>query len=145
MNVSTVDALSTVLNHELPEELAECRLALERARMSAEDLRGAMASPYSNNFCTRNPRHHWLTWREFGQVRNRVCDHLFFNVIESAHEILESARRDIRVFLGSGGEVEQQAVIIKTCYNAMCATDRALRDRSEDSADESDDEVYGMP
>ena len=37
MQMTTVDALSTVLRHELPDQMEQMRLDVERARMSAED------------------------------------------------------------------------------------------------------------
>ena len=47
-------------------------LDLERARMTAEDLRVASISPYPNNLFIYPPRH--LTWREFAEERMRSYD-----------------------------------------------------------------------
>ena len=136
----TVDALSAVLNHDLLQELAECRLALERAHMSARGWLPAMSSPYSTSFHTRDLRHRSLSWRDFGQERNDVCDYLVFEVMEPAEEILASARRDIRSFLSDPTDSSNHREALTTAYNAMCAVDRALRDRSDESADESEDD-----
>ena len=42
MQMSTVDALSTVIRHELPEQMEQMRRDVERARMEKEDMRSKM-------------------------------------------------------------------------------------------------------
>ena len=91
-HIDTIDALSTVIRHELPDELQRCRLDLERARMEAEDLRGAMLSPYGNQFGPSDPRYRSLTWREAFQER----DHHVYNLIGPTQELLGQCLQYIR-------------------------------------------------
>ena len=69
-----IEALGTVYQHfqeqekqSLLRKLEETAREMERARMTAEDWRGKMVSPYGTNHHTRDPRHRLLSWREFGQ------------------------------------------------------------------------------
>ena len=97
-----ISALSVVHNSFQDQELrgmkrklADTTLEMERARMATEDARGAMVSSYSSNHHTTDPRHRRLSWREFAVERNSVCDHLVFNVIEPATDILAGVRAQI--------------------------------------------------
>ena len=48
--VETMQALRAVLQEEETHAMEEVRRELERARMTAEDLRGAAFSPYGTNY-----------------------------------------------------------------------------------------------
>ena len=76
--------------------LAQRELEINQLRMQVEDLRQAQLSPYSTGNEMRQ-----RTWREFGRERNERCDHVTFQVIEPALDILRSARRDIRMLNGT--------------------------------------------
>lgn len=60
-------ALDIVLDQERPHAMGEMQRDLERARMTAQDLRKATISPYRNSVHTRDPRRRPLTWREFAK------------------------------------------------------------------------------
>ncbi len=112
----------------------------------AVDYRGAMESPYGNNVHTRDPNSRRLSWREFGQMRNEVCDHLAtFNA--EAREALVEARREIRVALadpGSNcGEIRRaRTAALSAAYNAMIDAERILN--GVPSIDEEEEEVEGV-
>ena len=94
-HIDTIDALSTVIRHELPDELQRCRLDLERARMKSEDLRGAMFSPGGQQLGESDPRRHRypsFTWRESFQERDAICNHYADN-IGLTQELLEQGRQ----------------------------------------------------
>ena len=57
----TMQALRTVLQEEEAHAIEELRRELERARMTAEDLRSAAISPYR-----------LLTWREFAIEQHNI-------------------------------------------------------------------------
>jgi len=144
MSISNLNALSAAMNAEqdvavraLKAQLAEQQLALERARMFAEDCRSAMASPYSTKELP--PHRRTLSWREFGIERNDRCDHVTFNVIEPAKELLQDARHEILMAL-SAPSLDNKAAI-SAAHNAMLAVERRLEDdsdASESSADASE-------
>ena len=92
MSLSNLAALSTAMNAEqdvavraLNAQLAEQQLALERARMSAEDARSAMVSPDGIR-----------DWRQFGRYE-RSC--LNRHSIGPAIVWLQEARHEILVAL----------------------------------------------
>jgi hypothetical protein len=66
----------------LQERLDEMSLALERARMAAEDAR-----------CSMIPHNHtgWRTWREFALGVNAHVDSLHADVIQPALDLVEEA------------------------------------------------------
>ena len=67
-----IEALGTVYQHfqepekrSLARKLEETAREMERARMTAEDLRGRMVSPYGTNHSS-DSRRPLLSWRGFG-------------------------------------------------------------------------------
>ena len=96
MSLSNLNALSTAMNAEqdvavraLKAQLEEKQLALERARMSAEDARSAMVSPDGIR-----------DWRQFRRYE-RSC----LNSLSIGPSIvwLQEARHDILVALSDPG------------------------------------------
>ena len=141
----TMEALRVVLQEEQPAALSEALRDMERARMMAEDWRGAMESPYGNNPDTRDPNYRRLSWREFGQMRNEVCDQLATVIAEArevnaeAREALVEARGEIRVALDDpGSDRRARTVALTVAYNAMVDAERTLSD--DESASLSDEE-----
>ena len=106
--------------------------------MTAEDLpwrlRDAMRSPYTTNGMPPHTR--TLSWREFGIERNDRCDHVTFNVIEPAKELLQDARREIVTAL-SAPSLDSKAAM-SAAHNAMLAVERRLEDDSDASESESE-------
>ena len=91
MSISNLNALSAAMNAEqdvavraLKAQLAEQQLALERARMSAEDARSAMVSPDGKT-----------DWREFchGVCRARSRERM--HSIDPAIDRLQEARHEL--------------------------------------------------
>ena len=135
----TTEALRVVLQEEQPAALSEVLRDMERARMMAEDWRGAMESPYGNHSDTRDPNYRRLSWREVGQERNEACDRLATVNVE-ATETLAEARGEIRVALDDPGSDRRAALI--AAYNAMVDTERTLLNDDEPTSlgDEEEDE-----
>ena len=126
MALSNLNALSVAMHAEqdvavraLKLQLEEKQLALERARMSAEDARAAMASPYSTNDLP--PHRRTLSWREFGSLE-RI--HLNAYGIEPAIDLLQDARHEILMAL-SDPSLDSKAAMI-AAHNAMLAAERRL-------------------
>ena len=126
MSLSNLNALSAAMNAEqdvavraLKVQLEEKQLALERARMSAEDARAAMASPYSTNDLT--PHMRTLSWREFGSLE-RI--HLNAHGIEPAIDLLQDARHVILTAL-SDPSLDSRAAL-SAAHNAMLAVESRL-------------------
>jgi len=94
------------------------RQAVERARMTAEDLRSAAVSPYNDPWVGQAPPR-FLTWREYARERNARCNHLVFDVIEPAVELCAENRRLIRV---NGRAPEWEAA-----GNSFATVERVLR------------------
>ena len=117
MSLSNLNALSAAMNAEqdvavraLKVQLEEKQLALERARMSAEDARAAMVSPNGT-----------LSWREFGsQERIRLNMH----GIDPAIDLLQEARHEILLALSEPSRDSTAAMIAS--YNAMLAAECRL-------------------
>ena len=146
MALSNLNALSAAMHTEqdvtvraLKLQLEEKQLALERARMSTEDARAAMVSPYLTG--SDHPR----SWREFGAERNKRCNHLDYNVIEPAQRLLLDARREMRVAFDDPNC--NYKVAMTAAYNAMRDVEERLEDNavSIESASESagDDATSG--
>ena len=117
MSLSNLNALSAAMNAEqdvavraLKAQLEEKQLALERARMSAEDARAAMVSPDGT-----------LSWREFGSLE-RI--HLNAHGIEPAIDLLQGARHDILMAL-SDPRTDSTAAMI-AAHTAMLAAECRL-------------------
>ena len=137
MALSNLNALSVAMRAEqdvavraLKLQLEKKQLALERARMSTEDARAAMASPYSFNGMAS------LSWREFGIERNARCDHVTFNVIEPAKELLHDARNELRTALSA--PILDSKAAMSAAHNAMLAAECFLEDNSDASESESE-------
>ena len=144
-HIDTIDALSTVIRHELPDELQRCRLDLERARMKAEDLRGAMFSPEGQQLGESDPRRHRhpsFSWRELFQERDAICDHHTYNIIGPAQELLDQGLQYIRTHaLDSTGTEPLQwmvepRVVMTMAYNIMCECERTLNGEADETEDD---------
>ena len=126
MALSNLNALCAAMHAEqdvavraLKVQLEAKQLALERARMSAEDARAAMASPYSTNDLP--PHRRTLSWREFGSLE-RI--HLNAYGIEPAIDLLQGARHEILMALSDPSRDSTAAMI--AAHNAMLAAVRRL-------------------
>ncbi len=132
----TMTALEIVLQKEHPHAMDEVLRELERARMSAEDWRGAMVSPYPYN--TGRLR----SWREFGMERNDMCNHMQWNMIDPAMDILASARARAREAWDGPATKRRKALI--AAENAMWDAEHALLDEekyNEEMESEDDQEM----
>jgi len=92
----TMRALRVVIREEQPHAVEEVIRDMERARMTAEDLRTASFSPYVTNktpgvLLRDDPNWRYQTWREFAVERNETCDELLDKIGE-ATSILDDAR-----------------------------------------------------
>ena len=130
---ATVRALAKVIDVELPHAMEEVTRDLERARMTAEDLRGAAFSPYGI-YPPTDPRHRLCTWREFGEERREKCSELCDRLV-AAREMLDGPRAVARQEYDDAWANHREA--LKRAYNAMCDAERCLRD--DDTSDESSD------
>ena len=133
-NLPVAEALRIAMCEEQPAYIAQILLDMERSRMFAEDCRSAMASPYSTNGVP--PFTRTLSWREFGIERNDRCDHVTFNVIEPAKELLQDARHEILSAL-SVRKPNYEADVC-AAHHAMLAVERRLEDDSDASESESE-------
>ena len=133
-NLPVAEALRIAMCEEQLAYIAQILLDMERSHMFAEDCRSAMASPYSTKELP--PHRRTLSWREFGIERNDRCDHVTFNVIEPAKELLQDARREILTAL-SAPSLDNKAAI-SAAHNAMLAVERRLEDDSDASESESE-------
>ena len=138
---ATVEALRIVLREEQPPAMAEVLRDMERARMSTEDARAAMASPYSTHVYNADspPRRRILSWREHGVERNEMCDHLVYNVMEPAKERLEEARQNIRTASSDPNLTDKAA--LNAAYVAMYEVTGCLEDNSDSSESVSESEL----
>ena len=139
MALSNLNALSVAMHTEqdvtvraLKLQLEEKQLALERARMSAEDARAAMASPYLTG------SDHSRSWRELGAERNERCIHVDYFVIAPAQHLLLDARRDMRVAFDDPNCNYKVALI--SAYNDVIDVEDCLKANavSSESASESE-------
>ena len=91
-----VGALSTVHYHELRDakvralqaNLAETTLAMERARMCAEDAETAITSPYSD---TTHPGR-YCSWRAYAELQRAIFDRICCRRLWPAQEVLAATR-----------------------------------------------------
>ena len=144
-------ALETTLVHtadierqQLQQKLDAQALELERARMTAEDMRSAHVSPYCTNFHTNDPRHRRLSWREFARGREERCNHLVFGVIEPAVDVLEDAMRAIESIRGSNPDdieaIHDTNPNLGRAYDEMNHAFRVLvQEESDEDVDEDSD------
>ena len=141
---ATAEALRIVLREEQPAGVAEVLLDMERARMAAEDYRGAALSPYPAGCHTADAHLRLRTWKEVGKERNRRCDHVTFNVIVPATQALDQMCNDLRTKLTAPGSTSQQLYkALETAHNDMCQIQSILgeEETSEDDETSDDDEV----
>ena len=131
---AATEALRIVLREEQPAAMADVLLDMERARMTAEDYRGAMASPYST--CGLPPHTRTLSWREVGVQKRERCIHLNVDVIEPAKKLLHDARHEILTAL-SGRNPNYKADVC-AAHNAMLKVERRLEDNSNASESEGE-------
>ena len=94
---------------------------LERARMTAEDHRGARFSPYQLPEQKRQ-----LTWKEVGKVHIQRCVHFRDNVIQPALLALTEARAMIRT---------QQT---NAAYNQIIDAERLLEEEDDTNVSDTD-------
>jgi len=135
---ATVEALRIVLREEQPPAMAEVLCDMERARMTAEDYRGAVLSPYPAGCNTADGHLRLRTWKEFGKERNQRCDHVTFNVIEPATEALDQMCSDMRTKLTATGSTSQPLYkALETAHNEICRIQSILRE--EDTSDDDDE------
>ena len=113
-------------------------LDLERARMTAEDLRGAALSPYGTNVHTQDPRHRLLTWREFGIERNEMTSTMS-DRMGRAEGLSEQARRRARIAADSNGDREDLRVALIGIQNILVDARYILRHEENDDSDEESD------
>ena len=143
MALSNLNALSVAMHAEqdvavraLKLQLEEKQLALERARMSTEDARAAMASPYRYYWgCEGRP----LSWREIGVKGNEKCNHLNEHVIEPARKLVVDAQSEMAWALEFPNF--NHKVALTDAYNAICAVEECLKDNSDN---ESDSDLTGL-
>ena len=122
----------------LKRKLEDTTLEMERAQMTAEDWRRKMVSPYGTNHHTRDPRHRFLSWREFGQERDDMCNHLVYEVMEPAQDTLLQARRSIRTAWQDPNTDYRKT--LTAAHNAMCDAERQLRDNDSDESESNPDD-----
>ena len=130
---AATEALRIVLREEQPAAMADVLLDLERARMTAEDCRAAIASPYKTRVDAANspPQYRILSWREVGVQKRERCIHLNADVIDPAMDLLHYARHEILTAL-SGRNPNYKADVC-AAHNAMLKVERRLEDNSDAS------------
>jgi hypothetical protein len=117
---ATAEALRIVLREEQPAGVAEVLLDMERARMAAEDYRGAMMSPYPAG-----------TWKEACKERHQRYTHVTVNVIEPAEQALDRMCSDLRTKLTAPGSNRQPGYkALETVHNDMCRVLSILREEA---------------
>jgi len=111
---STMQALQIVLKEEQPHAMTEVLREMERARMTAEDLRGKTLSHYTGDSRTR-----FLTWRECAQGAVEPMDNAIIELADirllmrraSESDIERVPHRDVlRICDDSVGEVMDELV-----------------------------------
>ena len=119
MSISNLNALSAAMNAEqdvavraLKAQLAEQQLALERARMSAEDARSAMVCPDGKT-----------DWRQHCSLQRMILN---MHSIDPAIDHLQEARHDILVALSDPGRDNISAMI--AAHAAMLKAESRLQD-----------------
>ena len=140
---ATVEALRIVLREEQPPAMAEVLRDMERARMTAEDYRGTVLSPYPAGCHTTDAHLRLKTWKEFGTERNQRCDHVTFNVIEPATEALDQMCSDMRTKLTAPASTSQPWYkALETVHNEIRRIQSILREEDEETS-EDDEETSG--
>ena len=130
---AATEALRIVLREEQPAAMADVLLDLERARMTAEDCRAAIASPYKRRVGAANspPQYRTLSWREVGVQKRERCIHLNVDVIAPAKRRLQDARHEILTALSDRNPNYETA--LTAAHSAMLAVERRLEDDSDAS------------
>ena len=119
-------ALRIVLREEAPSEVQELQaeVAALKTRVAAWEeiakqlctaVDKAKLSPYPvSGILPGQPGYRMLTWEEFGEERNNMCDHLISNVIGPAQQQAWLALRQIRI-----AEAETKVVCKAAIYNPV--------------------------
>ena len=130
-------AMQVVVQEHAPAELqAQLETQIqenERLRMQVEDLRQAQISPYDETFS----RSRQLTWREVGHMQIAQVVYLHEQVIGPTVNMLEEARRDIRMREGTPAYTPD----LVQAYHVMRNAEQRLK--NEDSEDMSEDSKEG--
>ena len=134
----TMQALRVVLQEEECRAMELVRLDLERARMTAEDLRGKAFSPYGTNYSDPNWR--FLTWREFANDRREMTETMIGRM-DSAQDLIEEARHRARRAADSNGDREDLRVALIGTQNILVDARRALCHEDSESEEMSDEET----
>ena len=108
---------------EVRAQLATQMQENERLRMQLEDLRQAQFSPYDGDFFNSRK----LLWREVGQIMRQQCITMQDEVIAPAVNIMEEARRNIRMFAGTPAYTEA----LEQAHNAMCDAEECLQNEED--------------
>ena len=128
-------AMQVVVQEHAPAELrAQLERQMqenERLRMQVEDLRQAQISPYDETFS----RSRKFTWREVGQIQIAQVVYLHEQVIGPAVNIMEEARRGIRMLEGTPAYTPD----LVQAYNAMCDAEKRLRDEDDEEVEDSEE------
>ena len=118
MSISNLNALSAAMNAEqdvavraLKAQLAEQQLALERARMSAEDARSAMVCPDGKT-----------DWRQHCSLQRMILN---MHSIDPAIDHLQEARHEILVALSDLGR--DNIAALSATHTAMVKAEFRLR------------------
>ena len=128
---ATAEALRIVLREEQPAGVAEVLLDMERARMAAEDYRGAMLSPYPAGCHTADAHLRLRTWKEACKERHQRYTHVTVNVIEPAEQALDRMCSDLRTKLTAPGSNRQPGYkALETVHNDMCRVLSILREEA---------------
>ena len=98
-----------------------------------------MVSPYGNNYHTRDPRFRHISWREFGEERNEMCDHLQFEVIDPTLPILFDAIENVEIALALPAGLHDRASLANA-HGALCEASRTLVAEDDDDGDGDGDE-----
>ena len=135
---AATEALRIALREEQPAGMADVLLDIERARMTAEDCRAAMASPYKRRVGAANspPQYRILSWREVGVECKETCIHLNADVIEPAIDLLHDARHEILTAL-SAPSLDSKAAM-SAAYNSLLKVEEFLEDNSDTSESPSE-------
>ena len=126
-------ALRIVLREEVPSEIQALRSDVEALRARVRALEKAKLSRYpANGISPGQPGYRMLTWEEFGEQRNNMCDHLVSNVIGPAQQQAWLALRQIRI-----QEAETNVVCKAAIYNPLMK----CRDLLDDGEEMEDDPI----
>ena len=136
-----MQALRVVLQEEECRAMEVVRRDLERARMTAEDLRGAAFSPYGTNVHTKDPRHRLLTWREFANDRHEMTSEMGERM-SRAEDLIEEARADaLRAADSTSANRSALRVALISTNNLLVDAVRALHDEDSENEEMSDGET----